>query len=159
MNGKYPLVNLPSYGTWPGYKWFSYCNSGDCLQLTLKFPEPPRNWVPQWGSHLEHKKIGVLPQLTEPGSYQTGVGLESEPPIDQPSLGVYSGKTALPWRLSWLVNLMVSRHWTRRCHRRCHPANRSMDWFRGKSQPETLDFPMTCGAFRLEFSQQNQSIE
>ena len=32
-----------------------------------------------------------------------------------------------------------------------------MDWFKGKSEPETIDFPMKYGAFRLNFS--NQSIE
>jgi hypothetical protein len=28
----------------------------------------------------------------------------------------------------------------------------TMDWFKGKSEPETIDFPMKYGAFRLKFS-------
>ena len=28
----------------------------------------------------------------------------------------------------------------------------SMDWFKGKSKPETIDFPMKYGVFRLKFS-------
>ena len=27
-----------------------------------------------------------------------------------------------------------------------------MDWFKGKSKPETIDFPMKYGAFRFQFS-------
>jgi hypothetical protein len=27
-----------------------------------------------------------------------------------------------------------------------------MDWFQGKSKPETIDFPIQYGAFRLKFS-------
>ena len=32
-------------------------------------------------------------------------------------------------------------------------------FFSGKSYPETIDFPISYGAFRFQFSQQNQSIE
>ena len=35
----------------------------------------------------------------------------------------------------------------------------SMDWFKGKSKPETIDCPIKYGMFRLNFSRENQSID
>jgi hypothetical protein len=35
----------------------------------------------------------------------------------------------------------------------------SMDWFKGKSKPETIDFPIKYRGFRFQFSRLNQSIE